>query len=832
MDGHAIAMMSLAATSVACSQVMVEIQPDSFLRRVGDNILGANVVYSHEDDAPWESGDLIDQYKELGISFIRYPGGEVTDYFHWADPNGVGWRDTWAPGGNSSPEPASAWMGYAEYMDRLDSVGGQPLVGVNVDSGHVYNRVEDGIAEAAAFVQHALERGDAVRYWYVGNESYHDISRIPGGMTAAEYGNYINAYANAMRAVDPEIKIVANWKHKWSSSYATLLDIAGQNIDMIDFHGYWNWGNVTWAAWTGKTPLSMNDVFNEKSYLENILDMKARFAARGLGHIELGMLEWNVGPFSSDDPVDWPSRFQISLMNAEILLQCVEAGLDASTIWPARWLGPGSLGNYRSVFEEDQTNPTYHVLRLISPVAGHHVVASSASDKRNPVVAMASPCGEQLTIYVLLKGAVDTEFSVDAGGFSADEISIVSYSAENRDISGNPVLDSRSLEMDPSGLITFTAPAWSFSRLTLKRSEYRMETGTVTASSSGRGDWRGVVFARPFNLPPVVVCGPLSDNGPDPAWVSVRTVTATGFEYRISEWEYLDGRHASNESFNWIAIPEGRHQIGGIVWEAGFLESNHLWWKPHRFKRPFREAPSLFLQIHDNGDTAVVPRIRNIATDRFELRLSEEEMLPDRVTGNDGEHPYAEASYIAVAMGSGILHQTAFHSFSTGPQMVHDWRTVAFQERFESPPWFIASIQTENDSDPAVLRFRSLDEDSLELMVQEENSNLLEGDGSGETTRLAPEAAALLVVGSPDFSTSPPRIGLTSDPDKPLTLTLSASQVIRGRTFILEHAFTPHGAWSPLDSFSPQHDEVGLEHAFAPALNGPADFFRVRLISP
>jgi hypothetical protein len=56
--------------------------------------------------------------------------------------------------------------------------------------------------------------------------------------------------------------------------------------------------------------------------------------------------------------------------------------------------------------------------------------------------------------------------------------------------------------------------------------------------------WTRINFEKVF-VKPVVVAGPISLNGSQPAVVRIQNVDATGFEMRIQEWEYLDGRHAT-----------------------------------------------------------------------------------------------------------------------------------------------------------------------------------------------------------------------------------------------------------------------------------------------
>jgi hypothetical protein len=94
-----------------------------------------------------------------------------------------------------------------------------------------------------------------VKYWIVGNEP--DLN----GYSATSYGGYFNTDYDAMKAVDPSIKIggptKAWYDHTWIQQF---LQISGSRVDFLDFHGYPQSGQQNgdiptlfkWAAGTGK----------------------------------------------------------------------------------------------------------------------------------------------------------------------------------------------------------------------------------------------------------------------------------------------------------------------------------------------------------------------------------------------------------------------------------------------------------------------------------------------------------------------------------------------------------------------------------------------------
>src|SRR5581483_9416082 len=98
--------------------------------------------------------------------------------------------------------------------------------------------------EAAAWVAHT-NRGGAprpVRWWSVGNETYGNWEI--GHCSAEEYADGYRAFAEAMRAVDPSIRIVAvgcgglGPEGSATAWNRTVLQRAGEHVDALSVHFY------------------------------------------------------------------------------------------------------------------------------------------------------------------------------------------------------------------------------------------------------------------------------------------------------------------------------------------------------------------------------------------------------------------------------------------------------------------------------------------------------------------------------------------------------------------------------------------------------------------
>jgi alpha-N-arabinofuranosidase len=182
----------------------------------------------------------------LHPAFIRWPGGNVAQDYHWSW--GVGPRDrrpVWVNlSWNKEPEPGD--FGTDEFVGFCRRVGAEPSITVNVEGRGATAE------EAAAWVEYcngpatsrygAMRAGNGhpepykVRYWELGNEIWGDWVR--GHSDAATYARNYVRYHQAMHAIDPSIEFIAVGDNDmdWNR---TVLRIAGDRIDHLAIHHYY-----------------------------------------------------------------------------------------------------------------------------------------------------------------------------------------------------------------------------------------------------------------------------------------------------------------------------------------------------------------------------------------------------------------------------------------------------------------------------------------------------------------------------------------------------------------------------------------------------------------
>ena len=90
--------------------------------------------------------------KEAGLQILRFPGGSLSDEYHWLSNKSLTNTWTWS-------------TSFSKFVNVATNVGAQAFITVNYGSGTA--------AEAAAWVKHAnVTNRYAFKYWEIGNECY------------------------------------------------------------------------------------------------------------------------------------------------------------------------------------------------------------------------------------------------------------------------------------------------------------------------------------------------------------------------------------------------------------------------------------------------------------------------------------------------------------------------------------------------------------------------------------------------------------------------------------------------------------------------------------
>lgn len=432
--------------------------------RISPLLMGFNTVYCYEPDKYWQNGDgIIPQYlKKIQTGIMRYPGGTVVTRFQWENPSGQGWAEAGEPTFNASKNTSSAaFMDVDEYLANVKKLETEPLVGINMSTGIKYNKVDEYIAMAKRLVQHCIDKGVRVKYYYLDNEPY--IKNISYKFTAKTYAEQINIYAKAIREIDPDIKIIANTHPSQLNYTDTLMQIAGKDIDIFDVHYYWYYGRATFENWTKQERMIRPSV---GSLREQRLQIKELGKKYGRPDVEMVALEWNIGPVDSKEAKR--TNAQIALMVSEQYMDVLSSGMPFACFWPVSWPKPMD----RALLDAQngyKPNAVYYMFDMFKDVLGEQVITAGLLKKEFPGMAVRSKDGKHIWLYIINKANdhAEKEITVNLKNVKCKNVEASYF--ETKNTSGAEGLNIKPLQAVSSGsAIKFRLPQYALAKIKIR----------------------------------------------------------------------------------------------------------------------------------------------------------------------------------------------------------------------------------------------------------------------------------------------------------------------------------------------------------------------------
>ena len=200
-------------------------------------------------DADGFRTDVLDLVRELGVSTIRYPGGNFVSGYRWED--GVGPQD------QRPTRLDLAWhstetneFGLHEFARWAQVAGVEPMMALNLGTRGVldaldlleYSNVAAGSSLAERRIANGAQDPFGISMWCLGNEM--DGPWQLGHCSADDYGKLASQTAKGMRQLDPSVQLVACGSSSRSmptfgSWEKTVLRHTYDDVDFISCHAYY-----------------------------------------------------------------------------------------------------------------------------------------------------------------------------------------------------------------------------------------------------------------------------------------------------------------------------------------------------------------------------------------------------------------------------------------------------------------------------------------------------------------------------------------------------------------------------------------------------------------
>ena len=253
---------SMALDDAQAPQARIKIDIDRTIGDVDPNLFGnfaehlGRCIYGgiYDEGSPLSDDrgyrkDVMDATRQLGVTVLRWPGGNFSSGYNWKD--GIGPRD-------QRPVRADlAWgdmesnrFGTDEFLRYCRVMGLEPYICVNLglgtidDARHWVEYCND--SRHTYWADQRRKNGQdepyKVKYWGLGNEI--DGPWQLGYKSADDYAKFALEAGKSMRAVDPSIKLIAsgpsNYGADWIGWSRTVLSALRNQIDYISLHTYIN----------------------------------------------------------------------------------------------------------------------------------------------------------------------------------------------------------------------------------------------------------------------------------------------------------------------------------------------------------------------------------------------------------------------------------------------------------------------------------------------------------------------------------------------------------------------------------------------------------------
>jgi len=285
----------------------------SFIEHLGRAVYGGAYEPGHPTaDANGFRSDVIDLVRELGVSIVRYPGGNFVSGYTWED--GIG------PKEQRPRRMELAWrsietnqFGTDEFIKWCRKSGTEPMMAVNLGTRGLdaarslveYCNFPGGTAWSDLRRANGSPEPHNVKVWCLGNEM--DGPWQIGGKTAEEYGRLACETAKVMKWTDSSIQLVACGSSgrgmvTFPAWEATILDHTYEHVDFVSLHTYY--GNRS-----GDTPDFLARTLDMDRFIATVVSTCDHVKAlkRSKKTLNLSFDEWNVWFHSNSQDAEIPS---------------------------------------------------------------------------------------------------------------------------------------------------------------------------------------------------------------------------------------------------------------------------------------------------------------------------------------------------------------------------------------------------------------------------------------------------------------------------------------------------------------------------------------------
>lgn len=248
-----ITSSGIASITISQGNVVADVPTrlfGSFVEHLGRCVYGGIYDPSHPSaDAEGFRTDVLDLVRELGVTCVRYPGGNFVSNYNWEDGTG--------PRAQRPVRRDLAWhstetneVGIDDFHRWSQKAGTEIMLAVNMGTRGLHAALEEleyvngapGTALADRRVANGIPEPMDIRMWCIGNEM--DGPWQVGHMDAETYATEVERVAHAMKLAESGLELVACGSSSahmptFGTWERTVLTKAYEYLDFVSCHAYY-----------------------------------------------------------------------------------------------------------------------------------------------------------------------------------------------------------------------------------------------------------------------------------------------------------------------------------------------------------------------------------------------------------------------------------------------------------------------------------------------------------------------------------------------------------------------------------------------------------------
>ncbi|MEO5997942.1 MAG: hypothetical protein ABIN89_14445 [Chitinophagaceae bacterium] len=450
-----VLFLSIALSSYALAQLNISADVTQVIKTIPDNSVGINIDYLMDGSyiSTNTTSNTTETIKNMKMKVLRYPGGEKSDNYKWSSaPYDRAKPAVLLTGNCQFPSNDSRFvqtdlstckpevLDFDEFMVMARAVGAEPMIVCAYDAAYYGGSIaapypcgikptkQQLIDIAKEWVRYANKtKNYNVKYWCIGNESWNKCD-YNGCVTPDQYAIDIVEFANAMRSVDPTIKIIANglgtaWWQKLVSTPASASVIDFLGVSCYPVNNY----SAGYDEYRNNNLDLRDDLKTAAEAISNFASATDKSRIKVIA-TEFGSMDWSRV---------WPDANDVghSLLLAEILGQGLRTKeVESMLMWNTRWIDNVIKPN--DIFDALNKNSGTNANGLVLSAFANNILPSMVKiteEGKLKTFAFYDNVSNKLNIIIINKDNVSQATNVSVSGFTANP-SVVRWEYKGADM--------------------------------------------------------------------------------------------------------------------------------------------------------------------------------------------------------------------------------------------------------------------------------------------------------------------------------------------------------------------------------------------------------------